>query len=72
MNTQKQKLMIALNEAFVWGRALGRGDEKMAQAFGPDWPSKPIRKEIEQKVRDRLEEDAAWWDQVLDDEEDLL
>ena len=72
MNSQKQKLMIALNEAFVRGRALGRGDEKMAQTFGPDWPSEPIRKEIEQKVRDRLEELVDWWDQVLSDEEDLL
>jgi len=72
MNSQKRKLKIALNEAFVRGRALGRGDEKMAQVFGPDWPSKRIRKEIEQAVRDRLEELVDWWDQVLSDEEDIL
>tara|TARA_A100001037_G_C14811779_1_gene483605 strand:- start:44 stop:262 length:219 start_codon:yes stop_codon:yes gene_type:complete len=72
MNAQKRKLMIALNEAFERGRAIGRGDEKMAGLFGPDWPSEPNRKKIEQAIRDRLEELANWWDQVLSDEEDLL
>lgn len=72
MNAQKRKLMIALNEAFERGRAIGRAEEKMAELFGPDWPSKPMRKEIEQAIRDRLEELANWWDQVLSDEEDLL
>jgi len=72
MNSQKRKLRIALNEAFVRGRALGIADEKMTELFGPDWLNEPMRKKLEQTVRDRLEEDAAWWDQMLDDEEDIL
>lgn len=72
MNIQKRKLRIALNEAFERGRALGGAEEKMAELFGPDWPSEPMWKKIEQAIRDRLEEDADWWDQMLSDEECLL
>jgi hypothetical protein len=72
MNSQKRKLRIALNEAFEKGRALGIADEKMAELFGPDWLSEPNRKKLEQTVRDRLEEMADWWDQMLSDEEDIL
>ena len=72
MNSQKRKLRIALNEAFERGRTLGGAEEKMAELFGPDWPNEPMRKKLEQTVRDRLEEDAAWWDQMLSDEEAIL
>ena len=72
MNIQKRKLRVALNEAFEKGRTLGMADEKMAELFGPDWLNEPNRKKIEQAVRDRLEEMADWWDQMLDDEECLL
>ena len=72
MNTQKRKLRSALNEAFERGRTLGGAEEKMAELFGPDWPNEPMRKEFEQAIRDRLEEDTAWWDQMLSDEECLL
>ena len=72
MNSQKRKLMIAFTEVFKRGRALGIAEEKMAELFGADWPNEPNRKKIEQLVRDRLEEDAAWWDQMLSDEEDIL
>ena len=54
MNIQKRKLRIALNEAFERGRALGGAEEKMAELFGPDWPSEPMWKKIEQAIRDRL------------------
>ena len=72
MNSQKRKLRIALNEAFERGRALGGAEEKMAELFGPDWPNEPMRKKLEQTVRYRLEEDAAWWDQMLSDAEAIL
>ena len=64
MNTQKRKLRIALNEAFEKGRAIGRSEELLLDMFP--------RKNIEQAMRYRLEWLADWWDQVLDDEEDLL
>ena len=64
MNTQKRKLRIALNEAFERGRALGRSEELLLDMFP--------RKKVEQAIRNRLEWLADWWDQVLDDEEDIL
>ena len=64
MNTQKRKLRIALNEAFEKGRAIGRSEELLLDMFP--------RKNIEQAMRYRLEWLADWWDQVLDDAEDIL
>lgn len=64
MNSKKRKLRIALNEAFEKGRAIGRSEELLLDMFP--------RKKIEQAMRYRLEWLADWWDQVLDDEEDIL
>ena len=64
MNTQKRKLRIALNEAFEKGRAIGRSEELLLGMLP--------RKKMEQAIRYRLEWLADWWDQVLDDEEDIL
>ncbi len=72
MNAQKRKLMIAFAEVFKRGRAMGRAEEKLSELFGADWPNEPMRKKLEQAVSARLGEDAAWWDQMLSDEEDIL
>ena len=75
MNTQKRKLRIALNEAYMEGYVQGR------YQLGVQFSSKELWGERKRKKaeawfvktkRKQLEWLADWWDQVLDDEEDLL
>lgn len=69
MKSQKRNLMIALNEAFEMGKAIGRSEELIKQGYGQEMPNKS-RKILEQAQRHRLEWLVNWWSHILEENED--
>lgn len=73
MNSQKRKLMIALNEAFEGGETTGRFLQNVCTFETPNTYGElrvhPDHARIRRQYIERL---VDWWDQVLSDEEDLL